>query len=158
MAKTRVLFLCTGNSARSQMAEAFLAAYGGGAFEAYSAGIEPKGINPYTVRVMREVGIDLAGQRSKHLNEYLGKTTMDYVITVCANAEERCPVFPGRATRLHWPFDDPAACQGGEDACLAQFRQVRDRIAAAIRAWIREVEPGRPATAAPGIPSPPEEP
>ena len=96
--KTRVLFLCTGNSARSQMAEAFLRLHGGDRFEAHSAGLEPKGINPYTRRVLAEVGIDMAGQTSKDLTVYLGKTHFGYLITVCSNAEARCPIFPGVAS------------------------------------------------------------
>ncbi len=111
--QSSVLFLCTGNSARSQMAEAFLRQYGGDRFEAYSAGLEPKEIHPYTRQVMKEIGIDLTGQRSKHLSEYMGKVHFGYVITVCAHADESCPaVFPGMGQRLHWAFDDPAAFEG----------------------------------------------
>ena len=139
MSKTRVLFLCTGNSARSQMAEAFLRKYGGDHFEVHSAGIEPKGINPYTVRVMNEIGVDIGGQRSKSVSEYLGKTVFAYVITVCAKAEENCPIFPGFTTRLHWPLDDPAACAGSPDECLAKFRLVRDQIDQRVRAWVEEM-------------------
>jgi arsenate reductase len=102
MRKTKVLFLCTGNSARSQMAEAFLRKYGDDRFEAYSAGLEPKNIHPYTVRVMEEVGLSLDGQYSKSLAEYMGKVHFGYMITVCADAEEKCPsVFPGMGQRLH---------------------------------------------------------
>jgi arsenate reductase len=136
--KTRVLFLCTGNSARSQMAEAFLRFYGGDRFEAHSAGLEPKGINPYTRRVLAEVGLDMAGQSSKDLTVYLGKTHFGYLITVCSNAEARCPVFPGVATRLHWPYDDPAAAEGSDEEKLAAFRRVRDAIEARILAWLDE--------------------
>jgi arsenate reductase len=100
--KTRVLFLCTGNSARSQMAEAFLRYYAGDRFEAYSAGLEPKGMNPLTIRAMEEIGIPLTGQYSKDVREYMGKVHFGYLITVCANAEERCPTtFPGVGQRLH---------------------------------------------------------
>jgi arsenate reductase (thioredoxin) len=140
MEKTRVLFLCTGNSARSQMAEALLRKHAGERFEVFSAGLEPKGINPYTIRVMNEVGLDVSGQWSKGISEYLGKQTFGYVITVCSNAEQNCPYFPGVTTRLHWPFDDPAACSGSPDDCLAQFRAVRDQIEAKIRAWVAETE------------------
>ncbi len=136
--KTRVLFLCTGNSARSQMAEAFLRKHGGHRFEAYSAGLEPKGINPYTRRVLAEVGIDMAGQSSKDLNTYLGKLHFGYLITVCSNAEERCPVFPGMGIRLHWPFEDPAAVEGSDEEKLAKFREVRDQIEARILEWLSE--------------------
>jgi arsenate reductase (thioredoxin) len=137
--KTRVLFLCTGNSARSQMAEAFLRLYGGARFEAHSAGLEPKGINPYTRRVLAEVGIDMSGQTSKDLTVYLGKMHFGYLITVCSNAETRCPVFPGMAARLDWPFDDPAAVEGTDEDKLAAFRRVRDAIEARILVWLDRV-------------------
>lgn len=136
--KTRVLFLCTGNSARSQMAEAFLRKHGSDRFEAHSAGLEPKGINPYTRRVLEEVGIDMAGHSSKDLNIYLGKMHFGYLITVCGNAEERCPIFPGVGVRLHWPFEDPAAFAGSDDEKLAKFREVRDQIEMRILAWLEE--------------------
>jgi len=140
MEKISVLFLCTGNSARSQMAEAFLRHYGGERFEAFSAGLEPKGINPYTVRVMQELGIDLSGQYSKDVTEYLGKRHFSYLITVCAHAEQNCPrTFLGVGQRLHWAFEDPAAFEGDEQAKLAKFRQVRDQIAARIREWIEHL-------------------
>ena len=99
--KKRVLFLCTGNSVRSQMAEAFLRDYGGDKFEAYSAGHEPQGINPLTIEVMEEVGIGLNNRWSKSLDEYIGKVHCDYLISVCADADRKCPVFPGMGTRLH---------------------------------------------------------
>jgi arsenate reductase len=136
MDKTKVLFLCTGNSARSQMAEAFLRKYAGDRFEAFSAGLEPKGINPYTIQVMREVGIDLRGHTSKHLDQFLGKTNFEYVITVCDNAEKNCPFFPGASTRLHWSFEDPAAFQGEPEERLAKFREVRHLMDAQLRAWL----------------------
>jgi arsenate reductase len=136
---TRVLFLCTGNSARSQMAEAFLRLYGGARFEAHSAGLEPRGINPYTRRVLAEVGVDMSDQTSKDLTVYLGRTHFGYLITVCSNAEARCPIFPGVATRLHWPFDDPAAVEGTDEDKLAAFRRVRDAIEARILAWLDRV-------------------
>ncbi len=134
--KTKVLFLCTGNSARSQMAEAFLRHYAGDKFEVHSAGLEPKGIHPLAAQVMQEIGLDLSGHYSKSVTEYLGKTHFGYVVTVCANAEERCPIFPGVGQRLHWPFEDPAAFGGTEEARLAKFRQVRDHIANQIGAWL----------------------
>lgn len=136
--KIRVLFLCTGNSARSQMAEAFLRHHGGDRFEAHSAGLEPKGIHPLTRRVLEEIGLDISQQYSKGLDIYLGKQHFGYLITVCSNAEERCPVFPGVAVRLHWPCDDPAAFQGTEEEKLAEFRRVRDQIGARIRAWVEQ--------------------
>ncbi len=130
--KTKVLFLCTGNSCRSQMAEGFLRAFGGEAFEAYSAGIKPTTLNPLAVEVMREVGIDISGQRSKDASEYLG-TRFPYVITVCDNAREHCPIFPGPCIRDHWPFEDPAEAAGSRDERLAIFRKVRDEISARVR-------------------------
>ncbi|MBN2146046.1 MAG: phosphate signaling complex protein PhoU [Anaerolineales bacterium] len=132
----KVLFLCTHNSARSQMAEAFLRQHAADRFEVHSAGLEPGGINPYTVRVMEELGLSMAGHRSKALTEYLGKAHFAYLITVCDRAEQQCPVFPGMGTRLHWSFEDPSAVTGSEDAKLAIFRQVRDEIQARILAWL----------------------
>ncbi|NLE61995.1 MAG: arsenate reductase ArsC, partial [Planctomycetes bacterium] len=125
--KTRVLFLCTGNSARSQMAEAFLRRYGDDRYEAFSAGLEPKGVHPLAKVVMAEVGIDIASQYSKSLATYMGKVHFGFLITVCSKAEQSCPVFPGMGIRLHWPFDDPAEGQGSEPERLALFRSVRDQ-------------------------------
>ena len=124
---TRVLILCTGNSARSQMAEALLRARSGHRFEVYSAGVAPKGVHPLAVQVMAEMGIDISQARSKGVAEFLGQP-MDYVITVCDNANETCPVFPGAVTRLHHSFEDPAAVTGDEAARLAVFRRVRDEL------------------------------
>lgn len=133
----RVLFLCTGNSARSQMAEAFLRKYGGEQFEAHSAGLEPKGLNPLTVQVMQEVGLDVSGQKSKGVGEYLGKVLFQYLITVCDDAEKNCPsTWPGISKREHWSFEDPAAFEGADDAKLAKFREVRDQIEARIKEWV----------------------
>lgn len=133
----RVLFLCTGNSARSQMAEAFLRKYGGDQFEAYSAGLEPKGLNPLTIQVMREAGIDLSGQRSKNVGEYPGKTLFQYLITLCDEAEKNCPsVWPGISKREHWSFEDPAAFEGEDEEKLAKFREVRNQIEQKIRVWL----------------------
>jgi arsenate reductase len=134
----KVLFLCTGNSARSQMAEAILRRYGGDRFEVFSAGLEPKGINPLTIQAMKAKGYDLSGQRSKYLDEYAGKVQFDYLITVCGNAEEKCPYFPGMGTRLHWPFDDPAAVQGSEEEKLSAFSKTRDALEAKIQSWLDE--------------------
>lgn len=137
MARTKVLFLCTGNSARSQMAEAFLRAYGGAQYDVYSAGLEPKGIHPLTRQVMAEVGLDLAGQRSKDVTEYLGKVNFGYLITVCSHAEKNCPTtFLGVGNRLHWSFEDPAAFEGSAHETLAKFRQVRDQIDQRIQEWL----------------------
>jgi arsenate reductase len=140
MNKVRVLFLCTGNSARSQMAEALLRRYAGDHFEAHSAGLEPKGVNPYTVRVMGEIGVDLSGHRSKDVTEYVGRVHFGYVITVCDNAEKNCPIFPGVSIRLHWAFEDPAHYEGSDEQKTAKFREVRDQIDARIRAWLAEQE------------------
>lgn len=136
MNKTRVLFLCTGNSARSQIAEALLRRHAGDRFEVHRAGIEPKGINPYTGRVLEEIGLDISRHRSKDVTEYLGRVHFGYIITVCASAEANCPIFPFAAIRLRWPFDDPAAFEGPDDATLAKFRQVRDQIDTKIREWL----------------------
>jgi len=137
MSKTKVLFLCTGNSARSQMAEAFLRKQGGDQYDAYSAGTEPKGINAYTKRVMEEAGMSLSGQYSKHLKEYMGKIHFAYVITLCDEAEKSCPaISPGMGQRLHWSFEDPAAIVASDDEKLAKFREVRDRIERRIKEWL----------------------
>ena len=134
----RILFACSGSAGRSQMAEAYLRVHGGARFEVHSAGLEPKGINPYTRQVLAEVGIDMAGQTSKDLRVYLGKMHFGYLITVCGNAEARCPIFPGVANRLCWPFDDPAAVEGPDTEKLAAFRAARDAIEARIVAWLGE--------------------
>jgi arsenate reductase len=137
--KRQILFLCTGNSARSQMAEAFVRKYAGDHFNAFSAGLEPQGINPYTVKVMDELGIDIRGQESTGVKEYLGRAHFRYLITVCSNAEKNCPtVWPGVNERLFWPFDDPAAATGGEEEILALFRRVRDEIDAKVQAWLAQ--------------------
>lgn len=137
MSRQRVLFLCTGNSARSQMAEAFLRKYGNGQFDAHSAGLEPKGVNPLTVRVMNEAGIDISRQSSKGIDTYLGKTLFQTLITVCDDADKNCPtVWPGVNTRLHWSFEDPARFEGTEEEKLAKFREVRDLIERRIKEWV----------------------
>ena len=138
--KTRVLFLCTGNSARSQMAEAFLRGHAGDRFEVHSAGLDPQGINPLTVRVMEERGYDLSLHESKGVQDYLGKVLFQYLITVCAEADWNCPsVWPGVSRRLNWPFDDPAAAfEGSEEERLAKFREVRDQIERKVKEWVAE--------------------
>jgi len=137
MDKHRVLFLCTGNSARSQMAEAFLRKYGGDIFEPHSAGLEPKGLNPLTVRVMQEVGIDVSGQQSKGVDTYLGRLHFQDLITVCDDADKKCPAYwPGVQRRMHWSFEDPAKFEGTEEEKLARFREVRDLIEARVREWV----------------------
>jgi arsenate reductase len=138
MTATRVLFMCTGNTARSQMAEAFLRAAGGERFEAYSAGLEPREIDPLTLRVMEERGFDLSGQYAKGLQEYLGRVHFGYLVTVCDRAERECPTFPGMGVREFWPFEDPVAFSGSEEERLAKFREVRDAIEARVRRWVDE--------------------
>lgn len=137
---SRVLFLCTANSARSQMAEALLRKHAGARFEAYSAGIEPGEVNPLTVRALGEIGIDASNHWAKSVELFRGRMHFDYVITVCSNAEARCPVFPGAAVRLHWAFEDPAAASGSEDERLAKFRAVRDQIETRIVSWLQSLE------------------
>ena len=127
--KPNVLFLCTGNTARSQMAEAFLRKYAGGRSEVFSAGYEPREINPLTRTVMAERGFDLSGHYFKGPGEFLGKKTIRYLIIVCGNAEQTCPkTFPGVLFRLFWPFDDPAAATGTEADKLAAFRERGTRL------------------------------
>ena len=125
--KTRVLFLCTHNSARSQMAEGLLRDMAGDRFEAMSAGTEATHVRPLAIRAMRELGVDISGQESKTLDRYL-REPFDYVITVCDDANEACPFFPGAANRLHWSFEDPLRAEGSEEERLAVFRSVRDGI------------------------------
>ena len=137
--KKRVLILCTGNSARSQMAEGLLRKSGGGRFEVFSAGTRPSSVRPEAVEAMREVGVDISRQRSKSVDEFAGRE-FDYVITVCDNARESCPVFPGKTERIHWSFDDPAAAEGGWAERLAVFRRVRDEIGARLCVWTNEVD------------------
>ena len=130
--KERVLILCTGNSARSQMAEGLLRHDAGGQFEVESAGTKPGSVRPEAITVMHELGIDISGHRSKHVNELDGDL-FDYVITVCDNAKESCPVFPGAVKRLHHGFDDPAAVNGSVEERLAVFRRVRDELREYLR-------------------------
>jgi arsenate reductase (thioredoxin) len=136
----RVLFLCTGNSARSQMAEALLrraAEEAGVDVEVASAGTDPKGVNPLTIEVTREAGIDLDGAESKHLDRFVGER-WDYVITVCDQAQESCPIFPGAARTLHWSFPDPAAATGTVEERLATFRSVRDDIGEHVERFLAQ--------------------
>src|SRR5215212_1577325 len=127
MEKTKVLFLCTHNSARSQMAEGLLRHLAGDRFETMSAGTEATHVRPLAVRAMNELGIDISGQESKTLERYLGQS-FDYVVTVCDAANEACPVFPGARRRLHWSFEDPAQATGSDQDRLRVFRSVRDEI------------------------------
>jgi arsenate reductase (thioredoxin) len=130
--KKRVLILCTGNSARSQMAEGLLRHEAGDRFEVASAGVDPSRVRPEAIEAMREIGIDISEHRSKSVDEFLGQN-FDYVITVCDNANQRCPVFAGTTKRIHWSFDDPAAVEGDEETRRRVFRRVRDEIRHRLR-------------------------
>jgi arsenate reductase len=132
MTHRKVLFLCTGNSCRSQMAEGWLRHHAGEGTNVSSAGTKPAGLNPTAVSVMREAGVDISGQRSKHLDELINQDFL-FVITVCDAAREACPVFLGALYQLHWSFEDPAAATGTEEERLAVFRKVRDEISEQVR-------------------------
>jgi len=132
----RVLILCAGNSARSQMAEALLREMGGDRFEVASAGVAPSFVRPEAIAVMREVDIDISGHKSKSADEFTNQE-FDYVITVCDNANEQCPVFPGNTRRIHWSFDDPATVKGDEEQRLVVFRRVRDEIRQRLQLFLR---------------------
>ncbi len=132
---TRVLFVCIGNSCRSVMAEALLRQHGGDAFEVHSAGTEPKGMNPLTLRVLAETGIDAAWARSKSVDEFLGQS-FDYVISMCDEAREACPIFPGLHESLHWGYEDPAAAEGTDAERLAVYRKVLIQIDDRIREFV----------------------
>lgn len=135
MSRQRVLILCTGNSARSQMAEGLLQSLAGDRFEVFSAGTRPGFVRPEAIAAMRDLGIDISGHRSKPVDEFL-ETAFDYVLTVCDNAKESCPVFPGNGRRIHWSFDDPAEATGDEQARLAVFRKIRDQIASRLKEFV----------------------
>lgn len=139
--KIRVLFVCIHNSARSQMAEAFLKQLGGNRFDAMSAGIEPGTLNPNMVEAMKEIGIDISGNKAKDVSGVIEKGTLfNYVITVCdETSAERCPVFPGQARRMHWGFPDPSAIQGTDEERLQAIRKIRDDIKEKVESWIRSV-------------------
>jgi len=136
MNKKRVLFLCTGNSCRSQMAEGFLRHMAGDKFEVFSAGVKPTQVNPLAIKVMVEVGIDISKHKSKSAMEFIGQQ-FDYVITVCDNAKQTCPVFPGKYEKIHWDLEDPAEAQGSEEERLAFFRRIRDEVKNNILAFIK---------------------
>lgn len=138
---TVVLFLCTHNAARSQMAEALLRRRAGGRFDAYSGGLEPTAVHPLAERAMNEIGVGLEGHRSKNVAEYLGKLPVDYAVTLCKDAEDRCPRLWPFVLRevLSWPFDDPSATAGSEEVRMEAFRRVRDGIDERIREWLLEV-------------------
>ena len=133
--RKRVLILCTGNSARSQMAEGLLRNLAGDRFEVASAGVAPTQVRSEAITAMREVGIDISHQHSKSVDEFTNQE-FDYVITVCDNANEQCPVFPGNTKRIHWSFEDPAAAQGDEESRLAVFRKVRNEILQRLRLFV----------------------
>jgi arsenate reductase len=134
----RILILCTGNSARSQMAEGLMREALPGKAEVFSAGTIPSRVRPEAIAVMSELGIDLSGHRSKSVDEFAGQE-FDYVITVCDNANEVCPVFPGKTKRLHWPFEDPAGVIGSGPEREAAFRKIRDQIRDRIHDWVPSV-------------------
>ncbi len=139
--KKRVLILCTANSARSQMAEGLLRHDAGDGFEVQSAGTCATQVRPEAIQVLKEIGIDISGHRSKTVDEFAGQS-FDYVLTVCDRAKESCPVFPGHGNRIHHSFDDPASAQGNEEARLAEFRRVRDQIREYLKGFAREKRVG----------------
>lgn len=141
MEKKRVLFVCVHNSARSQMAEAYLNQLGKDKFIAESAGIEPGELNPLVVKVMQEDGIDISGNKTKSVFDfYKSGKTYDYVITVCdAEAKEKCPIFPGKVTRLHWFFPDPSTLSGSEEEKTQKIREIRDRIKEKVKSFIDSI-------------------
>ena len=129
--KIKILFLCTGNSCRSQMAEGWARHLKGDIIEAYSAGVWPVGVHPGAIKVMAEAGVDISGQTSKHVDEFIG-TDFDFVVTLCDNARQQCPVFPGKAKLVHRAFEDPIAVIGGEEQIMHAFRKSRDEMRAFI--------------------------
>lgn len=141
MNRPKVMFLCSGNTARSQMAEVLLRHHAGDRFEVFSAGLEPGELNPLTVRALQERGLDPGGLHPKGLGPFLGRVNFQYLITVCDRAERNCPVFPGVSVRLAWPFEDPAKATGSEAERLAVFRRVRDDIETRVVEWLRESAP-----------------
>ncbi len=135
MKKEHVLILCTGNSARSQMAEGLLRSMGGDRFEVESAGTVASFVRPQAIAAMEEIGIDITSHRSKCLDEFLG-TAFDHIITVCDNANQTCPAFPGKAKRTHWSLEDPAEANGTEEEKLAAFRTIRDQLIVKIKEFV----------------------
>jgi arsenate reductase len=134
----KVLFLSSANSVRSQMAEGFLRALAGDAYEAFSAGSVPRDLDPLAVDVMAERGIDIADQRPKGLQEFMGSAQFDHLITVCNSAEKECPMFPGKGAREYWPLDDPTSAEGGREERLGRFREARDYIETRVRRFLVE--------------------
>ena len=139
MDKRQVLIVCTGNSARSQMAEGLLRHYAGERFEVFSAGTKPSVVRREAMAVMNEIGLDLSSHRSKSVDEFIGKP-LDFVITVCDNANETCPIFPGNVRRFHWPFEDPAAVKGSDEVREAAFRRIRDQLYERIMTFLKSDE------------------
>jgi arsenate reductase len=135
--KKKVLILCTGNSCRSQMAEGILRTLGSDRFEVYSAGVNPTAVNPLSIKVMSETGIDISPHRSKSAEEFSGQR-FDYVITVCDNARQTCPAFPGEHEKLHWDLEDPAEATGTEEEILNEFRRIRDLIYKHVEDFIKK--------------------
>jgi arsenate reductase (thioredoxin) len=142
--KSRLLVLCTGNSARSQMAEGLFRHEAGDRFEVFSAGTKPGFVRPEAIAVMSEIGIDISGHRSKSVDEF-ARQELQYVITACDNARESCPIFPATTLRMHWPLEDPAAVQGSEAERLAAFRKVRDQIRNRIMTFLNAPRSDEPA-------------
>ncbi|MFO7815105.1 MAG: arsenate reductase ArsC [Halanaerobiales bacterium] len=138
MNKAKVLFICTGNSARSQMAEGFLREYAADKFEAYSGGLNAEGIHPLTKKVMTEAEIDISQQESKKIKQFLGRKHFGFLITVCRKAEKNCPTFPDVSTRLFWDIEDPRAFEGTEEEKLAKFREIRNEIEERVKNFIGE--------------------
>lgn len=135
MTKPNILILCTGNSCRSQMAEGLLRAAAGDLLEVHSAGSKPAGrVQPRAIAVLKEIGIDISGHESKHMNDFLDRQ-IDTVVTVCGNADAACPIFPGQVNRYHWGFDDPVHAKGDDDEVMAEFRRVRDQMKMVFEAF-----------------------
>ena len=137
MQKTRILVLCTGNSARSQMGEGLFREEGGAGYQVFSAGTRPSRVRPEAIAVMGEIGIDISGNRSKSVDEFAGQA-FDFVVTVCDRARDNCPVFPGATQRIHWSLEDPAAVEGAEEERLTAFRQTRDQLRERVKAFVHE--------------------
>ena len=138
--KGNILVVCTQNSARSQIAEAYLRRYVGNRFEVFSAGVHPSKVHPLTIKVLEEVGFDVEQHEAKSIKSFLGRLQVHYLIIVCSKAERECPsTFPGMLERLSWPFDDPAATQGTQEERLEAFRRVRDQIEQRVRTWAPEI-------------------
>jgi len=134
--KKRVLILCTGNSCRSQMAEGWWRHLAGAEWDVFSAGLLPQGVNPWAIKVMEEVGVDISSHTSDSIDDYIDQP-FDLIVTVCSNADRACPAFPNASVKEHWPFVDPAEVEGSDDELLTEFRTVRDRIGERVRTWLQ---------------------